>query len=254
MPKLFSGNQKTIKDKIGLSGFTIDGSKTAVNLHSSDLGIAFKKGREVYSLSPEAISVRENRVCIGPISMIEHILAVLAGLGIDNILIEVKGFELPIFDGSPGEYCDAVRSVGIYDLKNPRDFFRFRTDELDISNSHIESRESTTVEVEVEYDPGHPMIEKGRLNFSKIEDLTRARTFAFVERDDPRIGDYRFGLGITDDGFYPGLRYPDEPIRHKLLDLIGDLYTIGRPFTGTIRAKNPNHQLNTAFVKKQYRY
>ncbi|HIE06286.1 MAG TPA: hypothetical protein EYP58_05740 [bacterium (Candidatus Stahlbacteria)] len=251
MQSLFPGNQKTINDTVELAGFTIDGSKTEVQLHPFDKGIVFQKGRTEYPLNPAPIVVKKNRVYIGPIGMIEHLLAVLAGLGIDNILVEVGGGELPIFDGSVKEYYEALSDTGIYDLKTARNFFKFQTGELDISESYIEAEESDCAELKIEYDPGHPMVRKSRVKFSRIEDLAGARTFGFVRADDPRLKDYRFGVGITDDQIYPALRYPDEPIRHKLLDLIGDLYTIGRPFTGKIRAKNPNHQLNTTFVKQQ---
>jgi UDP-3-O-acyl-N-acetylglucosamine deacetylase len=184
--------------------------------------------------------------------MIEHILFTLFIFGIDNIIIEVSK-DLPIFDGSAVVYRNFIGDLGVTNLRRKRRFFKFNDALIRKRGNRIISWRKPRVEISVLYDPGHKLLRPVRIGLNDPYDLLRARTFDFIEESDPRLKNYRFGLGITEEAFFPELRYPDEPARHKLLDLIGDLYTVGRPFLGKIMAINPNHALNIAFVKSQWR-
>ncbi len=244
--------RRTILNRGELSGPTISGEISRLIFHPYDRGIVFlNKGRR-YHLSPEIVSVRDHKVSIGPVGMVEHLLAVLLGLKIDCILVEVLGRELPIFDGSAREYFRSLTGLGTYELDQPQRVFPLDEMELTYRGSRISVIPGSRLEITIIYDPHHPKLPRQNLSFSSITNLVWARTFAFVQPDDPRLTNYRFGLGITREGIRPPPRSPDEPIRHKLLDLIGDLYTLGQPFSGTILAYNPNHRLNIGLVRLQH--
>ncbi|HID32668.1 MAG TPA: hypothetical protein EYP24_04755 [bacterium (Candidatus Stahlbacteria)] len=252
MSRFFSGNQKTIKRKGKITDLTIEGEKTTLYLYPFDKGIVFRRGKRTYHLNPEAVMVKKNRVFIGPIGMIEHLLFSLFLFGVDNILIESQR-DLPIFDGSALGYYHLIKDIGIIDLRRKRRLFRFREAMIRKRESTIITRDDDKVAMILSYHPEKIPLSKTRIRLKDPHDLIQARTFVFTSSDDPRIRNYRFGIGITEKGCLPDLRHPDEPIRHKLLDLIGDLYTTGRPFTARIEAINPNHRINIALVKNQWR-
>jgi UDP-3-O-[3-hydroxymyristoyl] N-acetylglucosamine deacetylase/3-hydroxyacyl-[acyl-carrier-protein] dehydratase len=198
------------------------------------------------------------------IHTVEHVLATFAGYGIDNAIVELDANEPPIADGSAREYCKMVQSAGIV----PQD----------------ERREAYTVTAPIELEMGDTMMtlfpdegfkisctsadKQGRFTqFYSLElsptiwerDLAHARTFCFFEEIEYLInnglikgGSLENAVVIRDDAVLTTepLRYPDEFVRHKILDIVGDLSLLGRPLRGHLVAVKPNHAANCELVKR----
>lgn len=199
------------------------------------------------------------------ISTIEHVMAAIAGSGIDNMVLEIDGPEVPIFDGSSAAFLEAFDEAGLSQQSAKRRYIRI------LKSSRVESGaswaefipyEGTRYEVEIDFET--PVI--GRQKFAGDMDdavfrkeISRARTFGFM-RDVERLWTAGLALGssldnslvIGDDNTVinpGGLRYPDEFVRHKTLDAIGDLSLAGAPFIGCFRSYRGGHRLNASAVR-----
>ncbi|MEI4480308.1 MULTISPECIES: UDP-3-O-acyl-N-acetylglucosamine deacetylase [unclassified Phyllobacterium] len=199
------------------------------------------------------------------ISTIEHVMAAIAGSGIDNMVLEIDGPEVPIFDGSSAAFLEAFDEAGLSQQSAKRRYIRI------LKSSRVESGaswaefipyEGTRYEVEIDFET--PVI--GRQKFAGDMDdavfrkeISRARTFGFM-RDVERLWAAGLALGssldnslvIGDDNTVinpGGLRYPDEFVRHKTLDAIGDLSLAGAPFIGCFRSYRGGHRLNASAVR-----
>lgn len=199
------------------------------------------------------------------ISTIEHVMAAIAGSGIDNMVLEIDGPEVPIFDGSSAAFLEAFDEAGLSQQSAKRRYIRI------LKPSRVESGaswaefipyEGTRYEVEIDFET--PVI--GRQKFAGDMDdavfrkeISRARTFGFM-RDVERLWAAGLALGssldnslvIGDDNTVinpGGLRYPDEFVRHKTLDAIGDLSLAGAPFIGCFRSYRGGHRLNASAVR-----
>ena len=199
-------------------------------------------------------------VSLGSVSTVEHLLAALAGLGVDNALIEVDGPEVPIMDGSSASFVAAIDKVGLRSLSAPRRFLKIlKTVRIEHSRSFSELRPADggfSLDVEIDY----PVEAIGR--HRKVVDLTptsfrreisRARTFGLL-RDVERLWKLGFALGsslensvaVDDDRILnpEGLRSSDEFVSHKMLDAVGDLALAGAPILGRYSAFCPGHKMN----------
>ncbi len=199
------------------------------------------------------------------ISTIEHVMAAIAGSGIDNMVLEIDGPEVPIFDGSSAAFLEAFDEAGLSQQSAKRRYIRI------LKSSRVESGaswaefipyEGTRYEVEIDFET--PVI--GRQKFAGDMDdavfrkeISRARTFGFM-RDVEKLWAAGLALGssldnslvIGDDNTVinpGGLRYPDEFVRHKTLDAIGDLSLAGAPFIGCFRSYRGGHRLNASAVR-----
>jgi UDP-3-O-[3-hydroxymyristoyl] N-acetylglucosamine deacetylase len=189
------------------------------------------------------------------VATVEHLLSALAGLGIDNALIEIDGPEVPVMDGSAGAFVEAIDSVGVRVQSAARCWIRVEKPvrvELGSAFAEFRPHPRTRLEISIDYDCS--VI--GRQTFGL--DLTpkrfrRARTFGYV-RDVERMWAAGFALGssfensiVIGDGAVvnpEGLRYPDEFVRHKMLDTIGDLALAGMSIQGLYRSHKGGHKLN----------
>ncbi|RYB02888.1 UDP-3-O-acyl-N-acetylglucosamine deacetylase [Lichenibacterium ramalinae] len=199
-------------------------------------------------------------VSLGSVSTVEHLLAALAGLGVDNALIEVDGPEVPIMDGSSASFVAAIDKVGLRSLSAPRRFLKIlKTVRIEHGRSFSELRPADggfSLDVEIDY----PVEAIGR--HRKVVDLTptsfrreisRARTFGLL-RDVERLWKLGFALGsslensvaVDDDRILnpEGLRSSDEFVSHKMLDAVGDLALAGAPILGRYSAFCPGHKMN----------
>jgi UDP-3-O-[3-hydroxymyristoyl] N-acetylglucosamine deacetylase/3-hydroxyacyl-[acyl-carrier-protein] dehydratase len=194
---------------------------------------------------------------------IEHVLAVLAGLGIDNITIEMDGDEAPGLDGSALEYFKAFQSVGVVDLGTEKNCFEIKEP---IAVSHhgasvlIVPADELRISYALEYP--HPMLRQ-TCTFTITPEifekqLSSCRTFCLKEEADALLAK-GLGQGANHDNtlvFGPDgiignkLRFPDEPTRHKILDCLGDLYLLGFPIKGHVFAYKSGHVLNRSLLKK----
>jgi UDP-3-O-[3-hydroxymyristoyl] N-acetylglucosamine deacetylase len=201
----------------------------------------------------------------GAVATIEHLMAALSGLGIDNVLVEIDGPEVPILDGSSAPFIDAVDQVGIAVQGATRRYLKVlkpvRVTQGKAFAELLPNDRAFRLDVEIDFPT--PVIGRQR----KVVDLSpsvfrreisRARTFGFM-RDVEKLWSAGFALGaslentvaIGDDGIMnpEGLRYADEFVRHKLLDAVGDLSLAGLPLLGTYRSYCGGHRMNFSVLE-----
>jgi UDP-3-O-[3-hydroxymyristoyl] N-acetylglucosamine deacetylase len=201
----------------------------------------------------------------GPLcSTAEHVLAALAGLGVDNAIIEIDGPEAPIMDGSAAEFVAAVDRAGVVALPAPRRYLQIlKPVRVAKDDSYGELRPySQGFRIELEIDFVHPMIGRQGVALdinpnSFRRELSRARTFGFM-RDVAKLWSAGFALGASFENTLvinehrllnpEGLRFVDEFARHKALDAIGDLALAGAPLLGAYRSVRGGHTLNHAVL------
>lgn len=202
------------------------------------------------------------------VSTIEHLMSALAGMGIDNALIEIDGDELPIMDGSSLAFATLIQSSGIADQKVPRRY-------IQILNPIVVSENDRTaglypsnhfkISYSIEFE--HPMIKTQRFDVDSLSsdffvaEIAGARTFGFLS-DLSMLKENGFAAGGGLDnaivvGNYTvlnkgGLRYPDEFVRHKVLDALGDLYLAGYPILGQLVCKKSGHGLNHKLLTRLF--
>ena len=201
----------------------------------------------------------------GPlVSTAEHVLAALRGMGVDNAVIEVDGPEVPIMDGSAAPFVAAIEQAGIVTQSAVRRFIQvLKPVQVAIGDSFGELRPfAGGFRAEVEIDFANPAIGRQSYCFdlsaeSFRRDISRARTFGCVN-DVARLWDAGFALGASFENSVvfdetrllntDGLRFSDECVRHKVLDVIGDLALAGLPLLGAYRSVRGGHKLNYAVL------
>ncbi len=189
----------------------------------------------------------------------EHLLAALAGLSIDNALIEIDGPEVPVMDGSARAFVEAVDQVGVAQQSAPRRFIRIdKPVRVELDSAYAEFRPLGRSRLEISIDYDCPVVGRQALgiditprNFRR--EIASARTYGYM-RDVERLWAAGFALGsslensvVIGDGAVinpEGLRFPDEFVRHKVLDTIGDLALAGAPIRGLYRSHKGGHKLN----------
>jgi len=197
------------------------------------------------------------------ISTVEHLLSALYGLGIDNAFVELDNFEVPILDGSGLRYIEAIQRVGIVMLDAERCVMRItKPFALEENGKTIAIHPSDTFSIEYEIGFPHPLIGDQKLeveitpvNYAEL--VAPARTFGFYEEVEKlqasglvRGGSLENAIVLTEKGMLneTSLRFPDEFVRHKILDLLGDFALIGQSVQGRIVANRAGHALHTRFV------
>jgi UDP-3-O-[3-hydroxymyristoyl] N-acetylglucosamine deacetylase len=201
----------------------------------------------------------------GPLcSTSEHVLAALSALGIDNVIIEIDGPEVPIMDGSADAFVAAIDKAGIVTLDEQRRYIKvLKPVRVVRGEAFGELRPNDNgfrVETEIDFD--HPLVGKQRCEIdvdavSFRRDLARARTFGFM-KDVSKLWSAGYALGANFDNTLvisedrvlnpDGIRYPDEFVRHKALDAIGDLALAGAPLLATYHSMRGGHKLNHAVL------
>ena len=201
------------------------------------------------------------------VSTVEHLLSAMAGLGIDNAIIEVTAAEVPIMDGSAGPFVFLIQSAGIVEQDAPKKFIRIKKPvsvQQDDKLASFKPYEGFKVTFAIEFE--HAVFKEGTLkatmDFSStsfVKDVSRARTFGFMheiqylqEKGLARGGSMDNAIVVDDDGVVneDGLRYEDEFVKHKVLDAIGDLYLLGNGLIGEFEAYKSGHALNNALLRK----
>jgi UDP-3-O-[3-hydroxymyristoyl] N-acetylglucosamine deacetylase len=271
--------QTTIKSRVTLSGTGVhSGKQVSVNFvpADADTGIVFQlldgpeQGKEIRALVSE---VGSTDLCTmlgdpagGHIATVEHLMAAVLGLGIDNLLIEISGREVPILDGSAAMFVEAVDHVGIETLPVKRRFIRIlKPVRIENGASWAEFQPYPGTRFDIEIDFESPAI--GRQHFACDltaeafrSEVSRSRTFGFM-KDVERLWAAGYALGsslensvvIGDDNRIinmGGLRYPNEFVRHKMLDAMGDLALAGARFIGCFRSYRGGHRLNAAALRR----
>jgi len=201
------------------------------------------------------------------ISTVEHLLSAMAGLGIDNAIVEISASEVPIMDGSAGPFVFLLQSAGIQAQEAPKKFTKIkeiiRVKDGDTWVSLEPFNEGFTVSFQLDYD--HPVlkngIQKATLDFSStsfVKEVSRARTFGFLsEYEVLQARDLALGANLNNtivlDNYRvvndDGLRYQDELVKHKILDAVGDLYLLGTGLIGAFRGYKSGHTLNNRLLQ-----
>lgn len=200
------------------------------------------------------------------ISTIEHLLSALAGLGIDNAFVDVSAPEVPIMDGSAGPFVFLIQSAGIEEQDAPKRFIRIRrTVQVKEGDkvARFEPFDGFKVGFTIEFD--HPVfkpdIQHSEIDFSTtsfVKEVSRARTFGFMSEIE-QLHERELALGgsidnavVMDDSRVlneDGLRYRDEFVKHKILDVIGDLYLLGHGLIGAFSGYKSGHELNNKLLR-----
>ena len=270
--------QKTIKDPVVMEGRGLQtGSRIKLVLKSSpaNSGINFirtdlpdKPLINIRSLSLAGQAAKRRRTVIGAgsaqIQTTEHLLAALSGLGISNVVAEVNGRELPALDGSAKDYVSALDRAGIVEQDAPSQVLAIKEPVwCSGKGSFLAVFPHSGLRISYYLSYQAPSIGEQFLSLDISEDLFRrgiapARTFCMkteaillLALGLGRGADYNNTLVMGKTGpFKNKLRFPDEPVRHKILDLVGDLSLVGMPIQGHVVAVKSGHRLNMELVRK----
>jgi UDP-3-O-[3-hydroxymyristoyl] N-acetylglucosamine deacetylase len=267
--------QTSLARSVTLSGRGVHGDKPArlrLSPAAADTGVVFSVGGADILADWRSVDATQLRTRLSEegasVSTVEHLLAALSGLGVDNALIEVEGDEIPAMDGSAESFVAAIDDAGVVELAAPCRFLRV-TAPVRVSDGAgwaelTPARGGLSLDVEIAFD-GHIGRQRRALRLtpeSFRRELARARSFGFL-RDAERLWREGLALGaslentVVLDGetvLNPrGLRYADEFVRHKMLDVVGDLALAGAPIEGAFRSFRGGHALNLALIQASMR-
>lgn len=269
------GFQTTLRDRVTVAGVGVHSAAPAqLVLQPADVdsGVVFLRtglpgGRERL-LEAKRTNVTHTALCTmlgdatgASVSTVEHLLAALSGLQIDNVLVEIDGPETPIMDGSAADFVSAIDRVGRVPQSRSRRFLKvLKPVRVARDGGYAEFLPAEKFRLDVEIDFESAAIGRQRRVFDLDpttfrRELSRARTFGFVN-DVQKMWQMGYALGsslensVAIDGdkiLNPeGLRYADEFVRHKALDAVGDLSLAGAPILGLYRTYRPGHKMNAA--------
>lgn len=273
--------QRTLKNEIRATGVGLHtGQKIFLTLRPApaNSGIVFRR----VDLSPP-VDIQAYAENVGDttlsttlmngdvrVSTVEHLLSAMAGLGIDNAIVEVSADEVPIMDGSAGPFVFLIQSAGIQEQNAPKKFIRIKK-EVTVVDGDKQATflpfDGFKVSFTIDFD--HPVFKERKLSaavdFSStsfVKEVSRARTFGFMHEIE-----YLRSKGLAKGGSVDnaivvdkyrilnedGLRYEDEFVKHKILDAIGDLYLLGNSLIGEYRAVKSGHGLNNKSLRELIR-
>ena len=269
--------QRTIKNVIRATGVGLhSGEKVYLTLRPApvETGIVFRRVdvEPAVEIPADAGLVSETTLCTGlsrdgaKVQTVEHLMSALAGLGLDNLYVDLSAAEVPIMDGSAGPFVFLLQSGGIVEQSAPKRFIRIKRP-VEVRDgdkvARFEPHEGFRLGFTIDFN--HPAIpstqSRAVVEFSTenyIREVSRARTFGFM-RDLEYMRERNLGLGgsmdnaIVLDEFRvlndDGLRYGDEFVRHKILDAVGDLYLAGHAIIGAFEGYKSGHALNNKLVR-----
>jgi len=270
--------QRTLKNVIRATGVGLHtGQKIRLTLSPApvDHGIVFRRVDldPVVEILAHAHQVGDTTLSTSlgtgdvQVSTVEHLLSAMAGIGIDNAIIDVDGPEVPLMDGSAGPFVFLLQSAGIKDQDAPKKFIRIlREIEVKDGDKFASFKPFNGFKVAFSIDFDHPVFRErpltAEIDFSTtsyVKEVSRARTFGFVHefeymrsRGLARGASVHNAIAVDDFSILneDGLRYEDEFVKHKILDAIGDLYLLGNSLIGEFRAHKSGHALNNLLLRK----
>ncbi|HET7096894.1 MAG TPA: UDP-3-O-acyl-N-acetylglucosamine deacetylase [Casimicrobiaceae bacterium] len=269
--------QRTLKTLIKTTGVGLHtGARVEVVLRPapSNTGIVFHRVdlEQPVSIPADALHVGETRLSStlkhdgAAISTVEHLMSALAGLGIDNLHVDVAGPEVPIMDGSAGPFVFLLQSAGIVEQDAHKRYLRVVAPvEVRDGDKWARFEPFNGFKLDFTIDFPHPMFGSENrhvvIDFAEhsyVKEVARARTFGFMQ-DLEAMREAGLGLGgslqnaVVLDEYRvlnsEGLRYDNEFVKHKVLDAIGDLYLLGHPLIGQYTAFKSGHGLNNAVAR-----
>jgi len=267
------GKQRTLKGEVEIRGYGLHTGKPShvrIKPANVDTGVVFlKDGVEIPAHFRYVVDVN-HATNLGRkgviIRTVEHLLSALNGLGVDNALIEVEGEEVPGLDGSSQIFAREILKAGIVSQDKKKKYFRV------LRAFRVERDDGSYVEVcpngggfkalcAIEYD--HPFLNYQKTFFDRdssdyVEEVAPARTYCFYEeiahllkKGLGRGGNINNAVVIGDEGVLNGPpRFSDEPVRHKLLDLLGDVKLLGASLVGEIKAFKAGHSMHLRFLEE----
>jgi UDP-3-O-[3-hydroxymyristoyl] N-acetylglucosamine deacetylase len=270
--------QRTLKNSIRATGVGLHtGEKVTLTLRPAapNTGVIFHRSdlEPPVSIPAAAENVGDTRLSTTlvsgdvRVSTVEHLLSAVAGLGIDNLHVDVSAPEVPIMDGSAGPFVFLLQSAGLKEQNAPKKFIRIkRTVEIHDDDKWVRFDPYEGFKVGFCIDFEHPMFTSGsqraELDFSStsfVREVARARTFGFM-RDIEALRANQLALGgsldnaIVLDDFKilneDGLRYENELVKHKILDVVGDLYLLGHSLIGAFTGHKSGHALNNQLIRQ----
>jgi UDP-3-O-[3-hydroxymyristoyl] N-acetylglucosamine deacetylase len=275
--KAGADRQTTLARSVSLEGIGVhSGDPAVVTLHPADAntGIVFSghdraNDRDIEipahwrAVSATALCTVLGDPKAGGVSTVEHLMAALRGLGVDNVLVEMDGPEMPIMDGSSVAFVEAIDAVGLRRLAAPRRYIKIkRAVRVDQGSAWCElrpyngSRFDVTIDFDAEVIGRQAMVVDLTPDVFRNE-IARARTFGSVQ-DVEKLWALGFALGSSlensvaiSDGKVlnpEGTRWRDEFVRHKMLDAVGDLALAGLPILGAYRSYKGGHRMNHAIL------
>ena len=269
--------QRTLNKMVSTTGVGLhNGEKVTINLLPAAIntGITFKRtdltNAPLIRATPNA--VHDTRMCSAleqdgvRVSTVEHLMSALAGLGVDNILIEVSASEIPIMDGSAGPFIFLLQQAGIVEQESAKKFIKIKKTVTVIKEDKwVKFEPYHGFKMDFTIDFAHPVFENSGSNVkidfkdnTYIKDISRARTFGFMHEVEYLRANGLARGGSLDNAIVldeyrilnrGGLRYQDEFAKHKVLDAIGDLYMLGHPLLGAFTAYKSGHALNNKLLR-----
>jgi UDP-3-O-[3-hydroxymyristoyl] N-acetylglucosamine deacetylase len=274
--------QRTLNKLVKTTGIGLhSGTKVELTLRPAqpDTGIVFRRTdlAEPVDFRVSAEIVGDTRMATtlqngtAKVSTVEHLLSACAGLGIDNMYVDLTAEEVPIMDGSAGTFVFLLQSAGIVEQNAAKKFIRIKKPvELRQPDAHgekwarLEPYDGFKVRFSIDFQ--HPAIDAtgqvAEIDFADVsyaKEVARARTFGFMH-DAEALALMGLGRGGSLDNAIVldeyrilnnhGLRYDDEFVRHKALDAIGDLYALGHPLIGFYSAHKSGHAINNALLRR----
>ncbi|MCE9639033.1 MAG: UDP-3-O-acyl-N-acetylglucosamine deacetylase [Betaproteobacteria bacterium] len=270
--------QRTLKNIIRATGVGLHtGEKVYLTLRPAapNTGVVFRRVdlAEPVDIKADPYRVGDTRLssCLERdgvrVSTVEHLMSALAGLGIDNVYVDVSAAEVPIMDGSAGPFVFLLQSAGVEEQAVAKKFIRIlkavevrEGDKL----ARFEPHNGFKIEFSIDFD--HPVFENSAKSVcvdfattSYIREVSRARTFGFMHEVEWMRGQGLALGGSLDNAIVldeyrvlnnDGLRYDDEFVKHKVLDAIGDLYLLGHPVIGAFIAHKSGHALNNLLLRR----
>ena len=269
--------QRTLKEAVSASGIGLHGGdKVYMTLRPAppNTGIVFRR----IDL-PEPIDIPANALNVidamlgttleqhgARVGTVEHLMAALAGLGVDNAFVELTAAEVPIMDGSAAPFVFLLQSAGIEEQSAPKRFIRVLR-RIEVADGdkwvRLEPYDGFRVNVEIDFD--HPALRKHRQSFTMdfsstafLKEISRARTFGFLRDLEAARARERSLGGSLDNAIVmdeyrvlneDGLRFRDEFVRHKMLDAVGDLYLLGACLIGEFSGFKCGHRLNNLVLR-----
>ncbi|RLQ23733.1 UDP-3-O-acyl-N-acetylglucosamine deacetylase [Seongchinamella sediminis] len=269
--------QRTLRNAIKATGVGLHtGDKVYLTLAPAPVntGIVFRRTDldPVVEIPGRADNVADTTLSTGllangaSVSTVEHLMAAMAGLGIDNAYVDVSAPEVPIMDGSAGPFVFLLQSAGIEEQNAPKKFIRIKRKVTVEDGDKVASFlpfDGFKVSFTIDFD--HPVFRDrsahAEVDFSStsfVKEISRARTFGFMHEIEYLRSKGLARGGSVDNAIVvdeyrilnqDGLRYDDEFVRHKVLDAIGDLYLLGNSLIGEFRAYKSGHALNNASLR-----